>query len=464
MAEIIRSEKPLSVNPLKVSQPVGASLAFLGLAQAMPLEHGARGCTSFNKLFFMRHFQEPIPLQTTAMDQIATVIGADGNVVEALATVSERNAPEVIGLITTALSETQGADIPRTIHAFRAAHPEHAGIAVVPVGASDTLGCLESGFAAAVEAIITALVPETPSAIRRARQVNVLASSMLSPADIEAIREWVEAFGLTPVVLPDIGNSLDGHMIEAGFSTLTYGGTSRAAIATMGESIATLVIGHSLRTAADTLHARTGVPDHRFASLSGVEACDAFTRTLSEIARRPVPPRIERQRAQLIDAMVDCHFQLGGARVAVAADADLLEAIIRFLAGTGAEIVTAIAAARTHALGDLPVARVVIGNLEDLEALAGAAGADLLVANSHATEVATRLAIPLLRAGFPLNDVYGGHARCLVGYRGSRQAVFDIANLLAARQRAVAPYRSLYWQGTPREQEAVATSPAGLAH
>ena len=125
----------------------------------MPLEHGARGCTSFNKLFFMRHFQEPIALQTTAMDQIATVIGADGNVVEALRTIAEKNAPDVIGLITTALAETQGADIPRTVHAFREQHPEHDGIAIVPVSASDTLGCLETGFAAAVEAIITALVP-----------------------------------------------------------------------------------------------------------------------------------------------------------------------------------------------------------------------------------------------------------------------------------------------------------------
>jgi phosphate transport system protein len=52
MAEIVLPTKPLSVNPLKATQPIGASLAFLGLADAIPLEHGARGCTSFNKLFF----------------------------------------------------------------------------------------------------------------------------------------------------------------------------------------------------------------------------------------------------------------------------------------------------------------------------------------------------------------------------------------------------------------------------
>ena len=75
MAEITSRGKALTVNPLKISQPVGASLAFLGLARAMPLEHGARGCTSFNKLFFMRHFREPIALQTTAMEQVVTILG-----------------------------------------------------------------------------------------------------------------------------------------------------------------------------------------------------------------------------------------------------------------------------------------------------------------------------------------------------------------------------------------------------
>jgi len=176
MAEILTPTKALTVNPLKASQPIGASLAFLGLADCMPLEHGARGCTSFNKLFFMRHFNEPIPLQTTAMDQTTTVLGADDDVVTALATICEKNAPRIIGLVTTGLSEMQGADVPRTIQEFRKKHPEHAGVAVVPVSASDTLGCLETGFAAAVEAMIRTLVPRRPIARKKPRQVNVLAS------------------------------------------------------------------------------------------------------------------------------------------------------------------------------------------------------------------------------------------------------------------------------------------------
>lgn len=217
MAELSISGKPLAVSPLKVSQAMGAALAFLGLARAMPLEHGARGCTSLSKLFFMRHFREPIALQTTAMEQLTTILGADDNVVEALHTVCTRERPEVIGLINTGLAETQGADIPSTLRVFRDAHPEFADVAIVPVSASDQGGGLEVGFAAAVEAIIDTLLPMSRPAPGRLPTVNVLASPMLTPGDIEAIREWIEAFGLRALVLPDLAASLDGHLIEAGF-------------------------------------------------------------------------------------------------------------------------------------------------------------------------------------------------------------------------------------------------------
>ena len=453
MAEIVLPTKPLSVNPLKVSQPVGASLAFLGLAKTMPLEHGARGCTSFNKLFFMRHFREPIPLQTTAMDQVTTVIGADDNVVEALATICDRDGPEVIGLITTGLSETQGADIPRTVKAFRATYPQYGHVAVVPVGATDTQGCLETGFALAVESIIGNLVPPGPGNVKRPRQVNVLASSMLTPGDIETIKDWIAEFGLTAIVLPDIADSMDGHLIDEGYSTLTYGGTPAERVAAMAESVATLVIGRSLDRAADLLHTRTGVPDHRFDGLMTLAECDAFTHALARISTRPVPERIERKRAQLQDAMVDCHFTLGGSRVAIAADPDLLGTLTRFAASLGMEVVAAVASAKARGLAELPVEAVRVGDLEDLEVQAREAEADLIVTNSHGSEISARLGLPLLRAGFPLYDIHGGHAQTWAGYGGMRQSIFHLANLLTAYHQEIAPYRSIYWQGTPRETE-----------
>jgi nitrogenase molybdenum-iron cofactor biosynthesis protein NifN len=454
MNEICFTAKPLTVNPLKASQPIGASLAILGLAKAMPLEHGARGCTSFDKLFFMRHFREPIALQTTAMDHFTAILGADDNIIDAIATICRKNKADVIGLITTGLSEMQGADIPRTIAAFRNEYPQYAGTAIVPISASDTLGCVETGFSAALKAIIDTLVPTVDErAVRTNKQINILASAMLTPGDLDTIKRWVKAFGLNPIILPDIGDSLDGHMIDEGFSTLSYGGTTRADIERMSSSMATIVIGSSIAGAADLLKKRTGIPDYRFTHLMGLRACDDFTAVLSILSQTPVPSEIERERARFADAMVDCQFQIGGARIAIAADADLLASLSAFFESMGADVVAAVISARADYLTSIPSGSMIVGDLEDFENYASRTKAELIVTNSHGAEIARRLGVGLLRAGFPIYDSYGAPMKSWVGYSGSRQILFDAANLLAEHYREIQPYRSKYWRNTPRERE-----------
>ena len=147
------------------------------------------------------------------MDQVSTIMGADENVVEALRTLCDKQQPEIIGLVTTGLSETQGTDIHRCVREFRAAYPQYADTSVVAVNTPDTLGCLETGYALAVEALLDTLAPDTRHAGRRPKQVTVLAGGHLTPGDLETLRDWIEAFGLRPVLVPDIGDSLDGHLV-----------------------------------------------------------------------------------------------------------------------------------------------------------------------------------------------------------------------------------------------------------
>jgi len=333
---------------------------------------------------------------------------------------------------------------------------------VVPVNTPDFTGCLESGYALAVKAVLETLLPTVaPSPAgggglgrgslvgKRKKQVNVLAGSFLTPGDVEHIKELVEAFGLRPLVLPDIGDSLDGHLTEMESSPLTVGGTPVNDIASMGESIATLVLGNSMYDAADFLKAQTQVPDYRFDSLMGLDAVDAFVSALAEISAKPVPEKIERQRAQLQDAMVDSHFMLGFARVAIAADPDMLYGYARLVTEMGCEVVAAVAPARANILQDVNAAQVGIGDLEDLEIAAKRGGAQLVISNSHAVETSRRLGVPLLRAGFPQYDLIGGYQRLWVGYRGTRQALFDLANMLVEHgHHEPEPYVSIYAQRT----------------
>lgn len=454
MAELIRSNKPLAINPLKVSQPVGAILAFLGIDQAIPMLHGSQGCSAFAKVFFVRHFREPIPLQTTAMDQTTTVMGADDNVTRGLETIIDKRRPRMIGVATTGLSETQGSDIQRLIKSFRQQHPDDP-TALVPVVTPDYSGGLETGYALAVEAMIRHLVPDDTRRVgERARQINVLAPSMLTGADLEYLRDLLESFDLEPVILPDLSDSLDGHMTEQDFVPVTTGGTPVEAFENLGRASHTLVIGRSLNRAADLLKARTGVPDLRFDSLMGLAATDELVQALHQLTGKPVPARLERQRSQLQDAQLDSHFMLGFARFAIAADPELLFSLSALVAEMGGEVVAAVSPHKAEILSRVPCSQVVLGDLEDLESQARAGHAQVLISNSHADETARRLGLPLIRAGWPIYDRLGAQHQLWIGYQGSRNTLICLANqLLAVSHHHEIPARVSIYSKPERTRE-----------
>ncbi len=470
MATIEKRNKALSVSPLKSSSAIGAALAFLGFHRAMPMLHGSQGCTAFGKVFFVRHFREPIPLQTSAMEQVSTVMGADENIIEGLKTICEKSSPALVGIPTTGLSETQGCDVKRAIYDFRKKYPQFNAIPVITVATPDYSGCMETGFAAAITAMIDALVPQSKNITGKLKNsknnVTVLAGSFLTPGDLEVIKEMIESFGLHPVLIPDLSDSLDGHLVETDFSSLTIGGTSVDKFSMLENSLATLVIGSSMNKAADLLQKRTAVPEWRFEHLMGLDAVDEFVKTLSEISGKSVPEKLERGRSQLLDAMLDSHFVLGMSRVAVAADPDLLNGFSHFLAGIGAEVVAAVAPANAPVLKNVVTDKVKLGDLQELEKMAHQHNAEFIISNSHAVASAKRLNIPLLRAGFPQYDLLGGYQKVWVGYQGSRQTLFDMANILISLERGeIHPYRSIYSQKTEHDNAAEkASENTGLQH
>ncbi|MDR9467077.1 nitrogenase iron-molybdenum cofactor biosynthesis protein NifN [Marinospirillum sp.] len=463
MAEVIKSNKPMAVNPLKVSQPVGAILAFLGINKSLPMLHGSQGCSAFAKVFFVRHFREPIPLQTTAMDQATTVMGADDNVFKGLETVIEKRQPDLIGLPTTGLSETQGSDVQGLVKRFYHQHPE-VTTPIIPVVAPDYSGGLETGYALAVEALLTHLVPEDTNQVgQKPQQINVLSPSMLTGADLEYLRELLESFGLQPVILPDLSDSLDGHLMEEDFIPVTTGGTPVEAFAGLGQAAHTLVIGRSLHKAADILKARTGVPDVRLDSLMGLQAMDQLILALQKTTGRAVPARVERQRSQLQDAQLDSHFMLGFSRFAIAADPDLLFAFSKLIAEIGGELVAAVSPHKADILAEVSAEQVVIGDLEDLEVLAEEKQAQVIISNSHAAQTALRLDLPLVRAGWPIYDRLGAQHQLWIGYPGSRNTLLALANqLLEQSPKHEIPARiSIYAQADQTSEAAYAALKTG---
>jgi len=96
----------------------------------------------------------------------------------------------------------------------------------------------------------------------------------------------------------------------------------------------------------------------------------------------------------------------------------------------GCKIQAAVTTTQSPSLENIPVEEVLLGDLEDLELRA--AGADLLVTHSHGRQASERLGIPLFRIGLPVFDRLGAGHQVSVGYRGTRDLIFEVGNLFLA--------------------------------
>ncbi|MEA5599147.1 nitrogenase iron-molybdenum cofactor biosynthesis protein NifN [Rivularia sp. UHCC 0363] len=428
MAIVAIPNKPVIVNPLKQSQALGAALAFLGLKGMIPLLHGSQGCTAFAKVILVRHFRESIPLSTTAMTEVSTILGGEDNVEQAILTLVEKVNPEIIGLCTTGLTETRGDDMERILKNFRSNHPQLDELPILLVSSPDFKGALQDGYAAAVESMVKEL-PQKGEI--KPQQVNILIGSAFTPGDLQEIKEIVTAFGLIPIVVPDLSASLDGHLDDS-YSPITGGGTTLAQLRKIGSSAFTIAIGESMRGAAEILEKRFTIPYELFGELTGLDAVDNFLQALSDVSGVRVPEKYRRQRRQLQDAMLDTHFFFGRKQVSLALEPDLLWSTVSFLQSMGAEIQAAVTTTRSPNLEKLPVEKVIIGDLEDFEQVA--VGSDLLISNSHAATISRSLNIPLYRQGIPIFDRLGIGQFTKVGYRGTMQIMFDIGNLFLEQE------------------------------
>lgn len=453
MAKMIKRNKAISVRPLKSGQPTGAVLAFQGIKDAIPMLHGSQGCSAFTKVFFVRHFREPIPVQTTAMDQISTVMGGDENIIKGLTTLCEAGKSQVIGLVTTGLTEVQGADIHRIVKQFRKQHPEFdSRVTVVPVNAADFTGSMESGYAKTVHALIQNLLLRNRSEMAEWENspfLNILPGAHLTPGDLDQLKRYVEAFGLDPIVLPDLSRSLDGHLASGRGSSVSIGGTKLEEILSMPLSRGTITIGHEMNDSANLLESNIGVKSYRHVGLMGLSVTDSLINQLSHISGQEVPAWIERDRSRLQDAMMDTHFTLTNARVALAGDPDWLMQWRELLADMGVQTPVVVASTGNKALSDSAFDTVKVGDLEDFEEwidrLPENEKPNLLIGNSHVAEIANRLQLPVVRSGYPLYDWNGGHTRTWIGYEGARQTLFELSNaIFHAGAHKLSPYRSCY--------------------
>ncbi len=417
-----KTSKPLQVNPFKLSQPMGATLAFLGIDGCMPLMHGGQGCTSFTKVYYTRHFSEPIAIQTSAVtDAIAVLDGGDYSIVESVKNITKKVTPSLIGLHTTGLPETKGDDI-RGV----AAQVEYP---LVYVNTPDYEGGFESGWALTCKALIEQLVE--PQKTIDAKKIVILPHVSLQPIEVEKIKDCCEAFGFSAFALPDLSTSLDGHLGDKQ-SALSSGGICVAQIKALGDAALVISAGDSMEKSAAALQEKNPTIRHQhFSHLHGLEATDEFIALLMDVSGVELPQAsIVRWRKRLQDAMLDAHFSLGQTRFLVAAEPDQLAGICQSLYEAGGKVTVAISTVDSPQLERLRADKVLVGDLEDAEALAD--DYDLVIGNFHCEAMAHRLHKGIVLRGFPNWEQVGNQLKNDLLYEGGAYLLFECANVATA--------------------------------
>tara|TARA_R110002050_G_scaffold299181_1_gene464075 strand:+ start:246 stop:1541 length:1296 start_codon:yes stop_codon:yes gene_type:complete len=416
------SAKPLQLNPIKLSQPMGAMLCFLGIKNCMPLMHGAQGCASFTKVFFTRHFNDPIAVQTTAVNDITAVIdGGDYAISESIKNITKKVQPDLVGLFTTGLTETKGDDIKGACLLVQDQQK------MVYVNTPDFEGSIESGFAKSIEAIVDQLVSSSSEV--DVNKAVIIPNVNLKPIEIEKIKDTIALFGYEVLSLPDLSDSLDGHLgLKQG--ALSSGGITVEDIEKLGTCSLAISIGSSVKKAGDKLKAKNeNMKLLHFDSLGGLEDSDKFFKALCQIKNISTPhPSIVRWRKRLQDAMLDSHFAIGSASVVLALEPDQCISVANTIIEAGATIKAIITTHKNDLLDNIECENLLIGDFEDVEKYLKES--DVLISNFHGERYTIRHKKALILRGFPDFEGVGNQLKNDILYEGSTYLLFELANLI----------------------------------
>ncbi len=342
-------------------------MALQGIDRALPIIHGAQGCTFLGKVLLTKHFREPIALASSKLFVEEVVMGSEDKLSAVIDGFIEKNDPALVGVLTSGLSEVKGDDVKAVVRSQESGVRNNgAKTKFIHIATPDYDGGLETGYARAVEAIVQiAESPLTPSSPRGERgnekkQISILAGSHLTPADFTEIREIVADFGMSAIILPDL-SALDGSRRD--FSPLAAGGTLLEDVRRMGQSDLTIALGMSMEPAARLLQQKFGIGYRVFESVAGLADSDRLLETLSALSGKPVPAKQERQRRVLQDAMRDAHFFFGGKKICLALEPDLAAQTSKWLDEMGAAPELAVIPTLSPAADHIRAQDVQIGDL-----------------------------------------------------------------------------------------------------
>jgi nitrogenase molybdenum-iron protein NifN len=417
--------------------PLGAVTAFKGIESSMVILHGSQGCSTYIRRHMAGHYNEPIDIASSSLNEEGTVYGGEKNLKKGLKNLIQAYRPKVIGVATTCLAETIGEDIRRITEEF-AVQEKLEGIEIIPVSTPGYGATQFEGYYTALTEIVKKVAVDT----EQNGKINIITGN-ISPGDVRNIKRMLNLLGVEYILLPDVSITLDAVYKSRGYTKIPEGGTRVEDIRKMAGAAATVEMGMTVMenmSPGKYLQDEYQVPLYRCPLPIGVKNTDTFIRLISDISGKPVPPQIQEERGRLLDGMIDSHKYNGEGRAVIYGEPELVYAVAGLCLENGIKPVLISSGSRNDSIQKLlesgpeyPEEKILIIDDTDFETIQEYAvklKSNILIGNSDGKIITEKEGIPLVRIGFPIHDRVGGQRLVYTGYDGSLKLLDDITNTL----------------------------------
>lgn len=454
-SEKLQSVKNVNENPCNMCMPMGGIIPFKGVAGAMVMIHGSQGCSTYMRRHIAEHFNEPIDVGSSSLNEKGTVYGGESNLKQGLDNIIKLYQPQLIGVLTTCLAETIGEDIERIASDYQQER-ELQDFPIVTAPTPGYGGSHSEGYWLASKKIVEKLAEKTPPHSK----INVIVPH-LSPADLRELKRILELMEIQYTLFPDFSDTLDQPIVHP-YQKIPQGGTKIADIKGMPGAQATVQLGVTVEddmSPGKYLETQFGVPLYNLPIPMGVVNTDGFISTLGMITGRKIPASLQLERGRLLDAMVDSHKYNFQGKSVIFGEPELVYAVTQTCLENGVFPVGVATGSRSKKMAELlspvleahqlEVELLTAADFTSIRELSKKRRANVAIGSSDGRYLTEREGIPLVRLGFPIHDRVGGQRLLSVGYVGTGMFLDRVTNTLL--ENKLGNYRKTmydqYYQG-----------------
>lgn len=428
--------KDVNENPCNMCMPMGGIIALKGIEQSMVILHGSQGCSTYMRRHISEHFNEPIDVGSSSLNEKGTIYGGEKNLRQALDNIIRIYEPKAIGVLTTCLAETIGEDIHRICIEYSKEKKLSEPILIT----SPTPGYGSShseGYWSTARSIVSQLAKKTD----QHSKVNVFIP-ILSSADIREMKRLFEVMEIEYTFCPDYSDSLDRPFSKQ-YNKVSKDGTPIAEIEKLAGAQATIQFGLTVDPALSPGHyleQEFGVPLFNLPLPIGLENTDALMNVLAEISGKPIPEQLVKERGRLLDGMIDSHKYNFQGRSVIFGDPELVYAMTCTCFENGVYPVVVATGSSNQKLKKLlqpyldksPIQPEILDETDFVKIRERSVQreANIAIGHSDGRYLEEKEGIPLVRMGFPVLDRVGGQRILSVGYTGTMMFLDRLTNLL----------------------------------